>query len=225
MGGLPAVNEAFAAAVVEELDDRPGRGGLVPRLPPLPRADSSSAQARPDAVALALRPHSLAGARLLDGAARAGAAVDPRRAARQRRRRLPHGDDGGRASSPPRALSSAPRSTTTSTGRARRPAHARHRPSDLGRHGRVRRARRQRRGRRGGARSRADVRRAGDPARRSHRPVEEHRAGVPAPSSSTSSGIRRRTGGCACSRSSIRPGRTSRSTRPTCRRSRLLPAK
>ena len=56
------MNAAFAAAVVEELEQRPRRGGLLPRLPPLPCAAARPRSAAGRA-ALALRAHSLAAAR------------------------------------------------------------------------------------------------------------------------------------------------------------------
>ena len=91
--------------------------------------------------------------------------------------------------------------------------------ADLRRRCRVRRARAERRRARGRAR---DPRRSAREARRPRRPdrsVEEHRARVPARSSSTSTGIRRCTDASRCSRCSTRRGRTSPSTRSISRRS------
>ena len=113
------VNANVAAAVLEELEEEPGHAGLVPRLPPLPRAGGRARRAaRRDA--LALRPHPLAAAGGVGPAARAS----------------------GRARST-RACSRTTSSASTRTGgatdfldsvggdpRRGRPA-ARHRPPDL----------------------------------------------------------------------------------------------
>ena len=100
------------------------------------------------------------------------------RAPRERRRRVPHRCAGSEASSAAARTSSARRATTR-----RRVEHgaavARHREPDLRRRARVRRARGERGRARGGARARSAPARAADRPRRSHRPVEEHRARVP----------------------------------------------
>ena len=57
--GYDAVNEAFAAEVVAELDDKPGRRRLLPRLPPLPRA-ATRPRGATRRRARALRPHPVA---------------------------------------------------------------------------------------------------------------------------------------------------------------------
>ena len=76
--GYVAVNRNFAAAVLDELDREPGRDRLLPRLPPLPRAAHRARRAAGRA-ARALRPHPVAGGRLL---ARAAAADPARRSTR-----------------------------------------------------------------------------------------------------------------------------------------------
>ena len=105
--------------------------------------------------------------------------------------------------------------SATSTAAYRRPRVARDRAPDLGRPGRVRRARRQRRG----AGRRAGARRAAPgearPARRPHRPLEEHRARLPRVRALP----RRPSGdaprGSGCSPCSIPRARTSPSTPST----------
>ena len=87
--GYVPVNEAFAAATLEELDREPDAAVLFHDyhlyLAPRPRARGAARGAD-----VALRPHPVAGAGLLARAPRRAARRDPRGSARERRRRLPH---------------------------------------------------------------------------------------------------------------------------------------
>ena len=87
--GYVAVNQAFADAVLEELEREPGATVFFHDYhlyvaPALVRAQ------RPDGVARPLHAHPLGGRRGLVGAAGSDRDRDPHRTARQRRRRLPH---------------------------------------------------------------------------------------------------------------------------------------
>ena len=98
-------------------------GGLLPRLPPLPRA-AARPRARSGRAARALRPHPVAADRLLARAPRPDPAGDSRGRARQRPDRVPHAAVGAELHARRRATSPAPRRTSatassTSTSGAR----------------------------------------------------------------------------------------------------------
>ena len=84
--GYVRVNQAFADAILSELEREPERDGLLPRLPPLPRA-----VLRPEGgtgrAARALHPHPLAATGLLARAAGTDSPGGPRGPARERHRR------------------------------------------------------------------------------------------------------------------------------------------
>ena len=157
---------------------RARRGGLLPRLPPLPctevRARAPAGRAHD-----ALRAHPVASVRLLAHPAGAPAARGARRTAGERHRRVAHAPLAAQLPAQLRGRARRGGRLRARNRLARRPAHARDEPSDRNRPARVRRAE----GRPGGARVRTRDRgeAAGVPrrARRPHRPVEERRSRLP----------------------------------------------
>ena len=87
--GYVPVNEAFAAATLEELDREPDAAVLFHDYH-LYLAPRFVREARPRRRELALRPHPVAGAGLVARAAAGAASRRPRGVARERRGRLPH---------------------------------------------------------------------------------------------------------------------------------------
>ena len=151
---------------------KPDADGLLPRLPPVPRA-AARARGAPGRDGSRTSSTSRGRSRLLARAAEDDAARDPRRAARERRRRLPH-----RPLAPELHLQrarAARRATSLAT-------DARHR-TDLGRPARVRRA----------ARSDAVLERGARARRESPREARSCASTAP---------IRRRTSCAASARSS-----------------------
>ena len=161
-------------------------------------------EARPDATLAALRAHPLAAGRLLARAPARCAAGGPRGAARERRRRVPHGALAAQLPAQLRGLRRRecrlrPRRRSSTT--AARSQSARNPISvdtgefdELAESAAVLAAER---------RLESDAPGEAHPARRPHRPVEERRARLRGPSSSTSTRIPRCTAACGCSRCSI----------------------
>ena len=181
--GRPAFHHAWQDGYAASTRLR-GRGGRrsSPARPTPPSSSTtitctsrrgSCASARPDARTHALRPRSLAAARLLARASRGHAERDPRRADRERRRRVPHRPlapqlhlQRARDCSARTSLRRRSPARRRSRARSRRPASSTSwRSSDA-----VLSAEREL------VASRA---READRASRPHRPLEEHRARLP----------------------------------------------
>ena len=106
-GGYVEVNPGFADAIVDELEQEPGRDGVLPRLPPVPRPETRS-RALPGRATCALRAHPVGQRRRLERAAAGHAVGSAQRPAGQRSRRLSH-----------RALAAAVRRGSVGHGRRR----------------------------------------------------------------------------------------------------------
>ena len=189
--------------------------------PGLVRAQRARGDAR------ALRPHPVAAARLLARAAGGRSGARSRRAARERRRRFPHRRAGAGTSCVAARTSSAPTSSsrravsTTPTG----PSSPTARPisvdpiefEELAQATSACWQRRQR-----SLEERPELL---DPARRSHRPVEERRPRVPRLRAVPRARTPSCTAACGCWRCSTRRGRTFPSTRSTWQRSSARPGR